>query len=197
MTKRTVSTDALETLGTIIDEKQKRDAIHIAVLPVIAAERLLPGQDVSVMDGEAFRLGAHVGIVDPFLKTHVEPGQIFWLLLYPRMVTSLRHVWTHPAFADDDASAVATKPAEEEPEGPSPYRLVASWATIDRYAKQAGMDRDGLMDATKSYKQRGAWVTLDHSSFDGLGDDFWTAYDEVTGEETPESERENFFSCNC
>jgi hypothetical protein len=40
---RSVATDALATLGTIIDDTQKRDAIHIAVEPVIAGERLRPG----------------------------------------------------------------------------------------------------------------------------------------------------------
>ena len=38
--KRSVATDALETLGTIIDDTQKRDAIHLAVEPVVAGERL-------------------------------------------------------------------------------------------------------------------------------------------------------------
>jgi hypothetical protein len=31
--KRTVTTDALETLGTIITNAERRDAIHIAVKP--------------------------------------------------------------------------------------------------------------------------------------------------------------------
>jgi hypothetical protein len=41
--KRTVHTDALETLGNIIGPQEKRDAIHLAVCPVIAQEQLLPG----------------------------------------------------------------------------------------------------------------------------------------------------------
>lgn len=36
--KRSVSTDALETLGTIIDDRAGRDAIHLAVEPVHAGE---------------------------------------------------------------------------------------------------------------------------------------------------------------
>lgn len=43
---RAVFTDALHTLGTVIDATQGRDAIHLAVEPVIAGEMLKPGQDV-------------------------------------------------------------------------------------------------------------------------------------------------------
>lgn len=51
--KRKVSTDALETLGTIIDSGQKRDAIHLAVEPVIAGECLAPGAHVVINQGVA------------------------------------------------------------------------------------------------------------------------------------------------
>lgn len=96
--KRKASTDALETLGMIIDETQKRDAIHLAVEPVIAKERLLPGQNVGV-NGITEN---PMGIVDPFLKNPVEIGQRFWLVVYPRQINSLRYVWTHPAFPDTE-----------------------------------------------------------------------------------------------
>ncbi len=87
-------------LGSLItDGELRRDAIHIAVAPVTAGERLLPAQPVGILDP----LRAHggppsVGIVDPFLSVAVEPGQRFWLVLFPNTVTSLRHVWTHPEF---------------------------------------------------------------------------------------------------
>lgn len=48
---RSVSTDALATLGTIIDESAGRDAIHLAVEPVIAGEELRPGADVGLRNG--------------------------------------------------------------------------------------------------------------------------------------------------
>ena len=51
--KRSVSTDALETLGTIIGGGQGRDAIHLAVEPIEAAIDLYPGQDVGLVDGKA------------------------------------------------------------------------------------------------------------------------------------------------
>ncbi len=88
-------------LGELIDGKQHRDAIHIAVAPVEAAEQLRPGQRVGLLaDGRASGKPyvAVLGIVDPFLETEVQPGQRFWLWLTPYTITSLRHEWTHPAF---------------------------------------------------------------------------------------------------
>jgi hypothetical protein len=91
-------------LGHLIEDgDRRRDAIHIAVAPVVAAERLAPGQHVGlVQKGNLELVGPCdncIGIVDPFLGEEVEPGQRFWLFLYPGTVTSLRHIWTHPAFA--------------------------------------------------------------------------------------------------
>jgi hypothetical protein len=99
--KRKVSTDALETLGTIIGPNEKRDAIHLAVIPVKANEVLHAGQHVSLQDGLAESQGDTIGIVDPFLTTPVAKGEHFWLVIYPRVITSLRHVWTHPQLPDE------------------------------------------------------------------------------------------------
>lgn len=89
-------------LGKIIDERQERDAIHVPIAPCVAASRLQPGQHVGLVSQgsiEVDAVGIRVGIIDPFLKTPVEPGQRCWLFLYPGSVTSLRHAWEHPAFA--------------------------------------------------------------------------------------------------
>lgn len=96
-------------LGRLItDGDRRRDAIHIAVAPVTAAERLAPGQHVGLVQEGSWELAgpcaAPIGIVDPFLAGPVEPGQRFWLFLYPGTVTSLRHIWTHPAFTAVAAS---------------------------------------------------------------------------------------------
>jgi hypothetical protein len=94
----------------IDDGDRRRDAIHIAVAPVTAAERLTPGQHVGlVREGDLELVGLcdrSIGVVDPFLATAVEPGQRFWLFLYPNTITGLRHVWTHPAFT---AAAAAVR----------------------------------------------------------------------------------------
>jgi len=85
----------------ITDGDRRRDAIHIAVAPVTAAAALTPGQHVGLVGDDTEQVGPAdncIGIVDPFLQRAVEPGQRFWLFLYPNTVTSLRHYWTHPDF---------------------------------------------------------------------------------------------------
>ncbi len=117
--KRSVATDALAVLGTILhDANQKRDAIHLAVEPVIASCYLKPGQTITVRNGKAYPIkrGEELGIVDPFLGEDVRQGERFLFIMNPRMVHSLRHVWTHPAFPDEvgtPAQSVDRKPESE------------------------------------------------------------------------------------
>jgi len=88
-------------VGKLIEGPAFRDAIHVAVAPVVAGYRMKPGTHVGPMyDGTQFGPSVNnIGIVDPYLSEDVMPGQRFWLFLYPNTVTSLRHAWTHPAFA--------------------------------------------------------------------------------------------------
>lgn len=76
-------------LGNLATPEAKRDAVHIAIVPMIATKELQPAEMLAN------------GIVDPFLTKPVQVGERFWLCLFPNTVTSLRHVWTHPAFAEE------------------------------------------------------------------------------------------------
>jgi hypothetical protein len=76
-------------LGKLAPEGAGRDAVHVAVIPMTATRELRPGEHLAN------------GVVDPYLTEPVQPGQRCWLLLWPNAVTSLRHVWTHPAFGDE------------------------------------------------------------------------------------------------
>ncbi|MCW5720736.1 MAG: hypothetical protein KIS86_06300 [Devosia sp.] len=117
---RTVATDAVATIGMLIPEDAGRDAIHLATEPVVAGERLHAGQHIGFLKDGTVGTAAKelLGIVDPFLASTLFPGDRFWLVVYPRTITSLRHVWTHPSFAP--AEIVAADKAEADP---SPYRV--------------------------------------------------------------------------
>jgi len=95
-----MSDKVLASIGHVIDADMKRDAIHIAIAPVVATERLLPGQPIGLLTPDRVSGSEpHVGIVDPFLSSPVEEGERFWIFLFPNTVTSIRHDWQHPAFA--------------------------------------------------------------------------------------------------
>ena len=123
----------------IITEAEGRDAIHLAVENVEAGERLVPGERIGLgPDGKAYaapgfranvvqgRTIKALGIVDPFLDvSFVQPGERFWLVVLPRTIRSLRHVWSHPDFAElsgaektgavPTATTTATAPAVVTP----------------------------------------------------------------------------------
>lgn len=84
-------------LGQLITTEANRDAVHVAVAPLVAACRLTPGVHVGLTtDGRATLDAPLIGVVDPFLSVVVERGQRFWLFLYPGSTQALRHEWTHP-----------------------------------------------------------------------------------------------------
>ncbi len=90
-------------LGRIITTPQQRDAIHIAVAPVVAARIMKPGEHVGLnAEGLAIYSTEPIGLVDPFLKSPVAAGDKFWLFLYPGTITGLRHEWAHPAFGPEE-----------------------------------------------------------------------------------------------
>ena len=89
--KHTVSTDALDTLGTCpIPENSGRDAIHLAVEPMVAGTTLHAGQRIRLLNGVAFPCiekwdsDDATGIVDPFLVWPVQQGEKFWFVVLPR-----------------------------------------------------------------------------------------------------------------
>lgn len=105
-------------LGKIIepDREVHRDAIHVAVIPMTATVLLLPGNRVNA---QGLPIAPHVGIVDPFLPDVVQPGQRYWLWLFPGTVTGMRHHWQHPAFAEQTTAPVKT-PAGQPAAPPPP-----------------------------------------------------------------------------
>ena len=98
--------DTILKLGKLIEGDCGRDAIHIAVAPMIAAERLSPGQHVGLIGVDhAGRTETPIGIVDPFLQIAVMKGDRFSTvsldyhggLRYPH----LERIAGSPALLDD------------------------------------------------------------------------------------------------
>lgn len=192
--KRKVSTDALETLGTIIDESQKRDAIHLAVEPVIAGQTLAPGEDVGLItiggDSRAYRVKDEhkLGIVDPFLKNPVRTGERFWLVVYPRQIHSLRHVWTHPAFPDEPALADLKPSRETSEKWLRDFIQTADCPDYETVIAKA-INNDSWSDEYLHFDGQDA-----HGE---IPPEFWDHVEVVTGKKIPGPQRASHFSCSC
>jgi hypothetical protein len=210
--KRSVATDALDTLGTApIPDGSGRDAIHLAVEPVIAAERLEPGQDIGIMaDGRAGTLVVNlVGIVDPFLKEAVEEGEKFWLIVYPREINSLRHVWTHPAFDDEpisESDRERSRRVVERLTGESERWLrdfcdnsdCPSYEQLMEAIRNGGesvvqVDDD---DYYTGIRIEGEYLHVSGSDAHGsIPPEFWDHVENITG--MKQKNRPSYFSCSC
>lgn len=187
--KRKVSTDALDTLGTIITDGG-RDAIHLAVEPVVAGELLFPGQHIGIKDGKGYGATHNVkllGIVDPFLTGTVQLDQKFWLVVYPRQITSLRHVWSHPDFPESEVLKLDSHdPVEKSKAWISAFaaELDQTYNRLMAAADQWVYDNDYTYDNSEVYKNH--WEKFH---------EFWIHYTVVTGREP--NEKESFFTCSC
>lgn len=192
--KRTVTTDALETLGTIIGENEKRDAIHLAVEPATAGEALNASDHVRIENGVAKKtLPANgLGIVDPFLSRKVKKGEKFWLVVYPRQITSLRHVWEHPSF----------------PEGEIGFNKVSSELWLRHFCETNDVPSYATVMAAiedkpfpQGYgsvnKDDGSWTFMEIDSHCDVPDEFWKHVEIVLGRNLASSEKTNYFGCSC
>jgi hypothetical protein len=101
-------------LGTVPNGSEGRDAVHVAIIPARAAQLLDCGQPVKMNaanEAVPCPVDQAVGVVDPFRtenRRRVFEGEWFWLCLYPKTITGLRHVWEHPTFA---SAGVPSSPA--------------------------------------------------------------------------------------
>lgn len=200
MSETTFAT-ALDTLGQILPSDPGRDAIHLATYAVVAGERLFPGQHVGIIDGDqtqAFSTAEKlIGIVDPFLQAAVFPGQMFWLVLYPRTITSLRHVWEHPAFdtpavthgSGDVLADIGTTMSESE-------KWMRRWAAKHMSDDYYG---DGPISSETAY-QSAIEAGHDHnigpyeSARDHIDDEWWDHWETITGQKGLRGE---YFRCAC
>jgi hypothetical protein len=100
-------------VGQLLSAKRlpARDAIHVAIFPMICGEDFLsPGQPVRIKRGtsnvalcgryselDGRNADSAIGIVDPFIQDAIlRKGDAFYAFLYPGTVTGMQHQWKHP-----------------------------------------------------------------------------------------------------
>lgn len=188
--------DPQTKLGAVITHADAgRDAVHIAVAPMVAAEKLFAGQHVAITAdatkaavAPGLGAGTAVGIVDPFLTAPVFEGQRFWLFLYPNTITGLRHEWTHPAFAKDASPA------------PSLTGKAASEAWIAQFASELDKTPNALMRDAHRWVQDSDWTYDNSEAYKDADSDkwpeFWNHYEIVTGE-TVNDHDATVYTCSC
>ena len=184
-------------LGQNPDHDAQRDALHVAVAPVVARMELKPGDRVN----EAGELSTHpVGIVDPFLEQPVKFGETFWLCLFPQTVTGMRHHWLHPSF-----------PNPSFPNPSFPFTEEESTAWLKEFAKERDLNySEMILAATHKHvdsfplKDSAGLSTyndgkhLHFSGSDAYGEiptEFWDHIENLTGK--PCTMRAKYFSCSC
>ena len=184
--------DALESLGSLITEGETRDAVHIACLPAQAIETLRPGQRVRYKDGRAGNeYGEDLGIVDPFLGMPVRQGEWFWIMLYPRTITGLRHLWTHPMLPEvKDGAQEADRQAMK----------MSPWEVIEKTADFLELESaEELLTAANYYQETGSSYCFGYQTTGGIEEpeEFWAAWEVYTGKKMTHQPEEYFWRCAC
>jgi hypothetical protein len=181
-------------LGKVLDGKADRDAIHIAIAPVVAVEVLKPGEHIGFVEpGNSVKVGrastrdntTAIGIVDPFLSKPVQPGQAFYMCVYPRTTQNLRHDWSHPAFT---AQEVARKLGANESE---------RW--LSNFADSMDVGYAELLDNAVHAIKHQQWDDLCANVDTDMPEEFWQHIENVIGSPVPESVKTKvtYIPCAC
>lgn len=163
----------MPTLGEKPKSNESRDAVHVAVAPTVAASRLAPGDWVALtFQGTAVHSTpeAGVGVVDPFLKESLLPGDRFWLFMRPNTVSGLRHDWDHPAF-------------------PAKPNLISPWVS-EKWLTEWG-EAHGLEDYEYTIEVLDGHVNKGDAGIDveNLPPEIWDHYEAATGRTVPPHRR--------
>lgn len=185
--------DNVPKLGEIITGEAHRDAVHVAVAPLIAGCPLTPGEAILLSHDQAFPTdrGHGLGIVDPFLKAEVRKGERFYCFLYPNTAIGLRHVYRHPEL-DADAIRRETMEALRAP----------AVEFIEECAKKIEMTYGQIMYAADTFTRLHLETEVDMSTSNAAMDidwpKFWTAYEVINGVGSGPAEMDQEpFVCRC
>lgn len=201
--------DPVTSIGKVLNGNEERDAIHIAILPVIAGDDYMyAAEEVgfvygsnSIVKSKPSVYGlATVGIIDPFLKDSVKKGDRVWMFMLPGTITGLRHNWAHPAVdtvqaASGESEAWLRKFADSWNFDYDEMIAIASKGTVKKNLQVGSL---GSIEIDTE------WITargVDLHSRSELGEDyalFWQHMEALTGQKFDEAHREKVgWSCSC
>lgn len=192
--------DTQKLLGHLLpaDGPEVRDAVHIAVVSLVAGEDLQHGEEIGLAWGSknvALRkekcYGLRpIGVVDPFLeKWQVQKGQRFFCFLFPGTATGLRHVYSHPAL--DNVPVPAN-------ESEAWLRAFADRWGFDYYEMIAGAQEMDYDSGRNSVVAMGRDLHGAQELGTGEEESFWKHVQFLLGREFTREHREKFgWSCSC
>ena len=186
-----MSDQTTPTVGKLLKGTEGRDAIHFALAPMVAAVNLNPGERIGIRGFEAApNLMPHIGIVDPFLIHQVKQGERFWLFLFPGTITSLRHAWTHPAFADDTGESEKVRSTADQE-----ARSWLKWYA-KRHINPYCATSDEALEKLIADVKRGELQSYGETRYDGedLDSELWERLAEIGVVVNPKSLS---YSCSC
>ncbi len=206
--------DPIKSIGQKLRGGEQRDAIHIAIMPVVCGEDYLnAGDEVGLVYGTSNvvkrkdSIYGHktIGVIDPYLRGDLESimlkkGDVVWCFLKPGTITGLRHEWTHPLVDNQQPPA---NDAEKW------LREFADRWNFD-YDEMIGIASNGSIKDTfnipglAEHTFDNEWITArgrDLHSREELGEDyerFWQNMEALTGKTFNAQHREKVgWSCSC
>lgn len=185
-------------IGKLHTLEQHRDAVHMAIAPAVAGERMSPGKRIKIVDGKAVDAKGSkdsIGIVDPFLPGFVSEGDKFWIFLYPGTITSLRHEWTHPFFTQEPPPI--TEEDREQAAKVAARLEGTSLRWLKDYADRLNVTYEDLLSNTEEYLAHGSYWCGGEFEGESLPEGFWEHYQKVTGKKVEENKQDSFFTCAC
>ena len=171
----------------------ERDAIHVAVIPLMAGESYMRSGEKVRLSLESHNVamngdyGNHIGVIDPFMEgSSLNEGDWFWCFLKPGTVTGMRHHWQHPSFE-------GFEPPTNDHE---------LW--LRQFCDKWNFNFQELIEEGIGSASSCGWVTAKgHDLHSGaeLGEDlelFWMHLEGYTGKEIPDDRRQNLeWDCSC
>ena len=183
--------DAANAIGSVLPKGHQftRDAIHVAVMPVIAGEDYMHRGDkvkikfgtTNVVLSDEYNDDDYLGIIDPFLPERtIREGDAIFVFLRPGTITGLRHEWTHLILDCEPASLSEAEIWLHE--------FAERWRFDYEEMIREAMSKDGCIVARgRDLHSAGE---LDH----GEEERFWECIKSLTGKDKDESVS---WSCTC